>query len=307
MTKFSDLQPLYAGYGIVTFPVTEEKRPAVRGYLKMGPKASREVATSKMASAPAIGFATNQRNRITVLDVDTDSEMVLADALDRHGHTPLVVRTGSGKFHAYYRHNGERRRIRPRKGLPIDLLGAGGYVVAPPSKVARGEYHFIKGSLDDIPWLPVLQNLGIDAGSRESKPELPRQKQAAVTEGQRNTELWRYCMRAGHYVDDFDALLDLARTFNQDQCQPPLEDSEVIATAQSAWNYTVEGRNWFGQHGAWLPKDEVTRWWRQIWMHSRSGATSKPIRGAMRPLWSPTGLLRSLGGRGNVSLARAGD
>ena len=66
-------------------------------------------------------------------------------------------------------------------------------------------------------------------------------------------------MRAGHYVDDFDALLDLARTFNQDQCQPPLEDSEVIATAQSAWNYTVEGRNWFGQHGAWLPKDEVNQ------------------------------------------------
>ena len=27
--------------------------------------------------------------------------------------TPLIVRTGSRIFHAYYRHNHERRRIRP--------------------------------------------------------------------------------------------------------------------------------------------------------------------------------------------------
>jgi hypothetical protein len=85
MTKFSDQQSLYAEHGIVTFPVTEEKRPAVRGYLKLGPKASREMA-SKMASAPAIGFATNRRNRITVLDVDTGSEMVLADSTGTDTH-----------------------------------------------------------------------------------------------------------------------------------------------------------------------------------------------------------------------------
>jgi hypothetical protein len=75
---------------------------------------------------------TGARSNVTVLDVDIGDERVLSDALARHGETPLVVRSGSGKYHAYYRHNGERRRIRPWRGLPIDLLGEGGLVVAPP-------------------------------------------------------------------------------------------------------------------------------------------------------------------------------
>ena len=33
---FADAQPIYAEHGIATFPVTELKAPAVRGYLKMG-------------------------------------------------------------------------------------------------------------------------------------------------------------------------------------------------------------------------------------------------------------------------------
>jgi Bifunctional DNA primase/polymerase, N-terminal len=97
----------------------------------------------KFPDAPAIGFATKRRNGVTILDIDTPDEKVLADALNRHGRTPLIARTGSGKFRAYYRHNGERRRIRPWRGLAIDLLGTGGFVVAPPSEVAKGSYSFI--------------------------------------------------------------------------------------------------------------------------------------------------------------------
>jgi hypothetical protein len=80
-----------------------------------------------------------KRNRLTVLDVDTQDERVLADAVDRHGKTPIVIRSGSGNFQAWYRHGGERRLIRPRHNVPIDILDAGP-VVAPPSKVAKGQY-----------------------------------------------------------------------------------------------------------------------------------------------------------------------
>ena len=52
-----------------------------------------------------------------MLDIDTTDERALADALIRHGDTPFITRTASGKFHALYRHNGERRRIRPFRGL----------------------------------------------------------------------------------------------------------------------------------------------------------------------------------------------
>ncbi len=53
-----------------------------------------------------------QRSRITVLDVDSKDERILADALGRHGKRAVIARTGSGKFHFWYKHNGERRRIR---------------------------------------------------------------------------------------------------------------------------------------------------------------------------------------------------
>ena len=47
-----------------------------------------------------------------------------------------------------------------------------------------------------------------------------------------------------------------AGTFNE-TCPPPLEESEVVRTANSAWQYTERGQNRFGQHGAFFPVEEV--------------------------------------------------
>jgi hypothetical protein len=243
MTKFSKAQPLYAERGIATFPVSPKKIPAVRGYLRADLNRSQALA-SKFPDAEAFGFATDNRNGVSVLDIDTPDDRVLVQALDRHGHTPLIARTGSGKFHAYYRHNGERRRIRPWSGREIDLLGKGGMVVAPPSKVAKGSYAFIEGSLDDVSRLPVMRNLEFE-------------KLEPVKQGERNDKLWRHCMRHARHVETYDELLDVARTFN-DECLPPMEDSEVMSAAQSAWRITERGDNWFGRHGAWFPVEEVS-------------------------------------------------
>src|SRR5262245_51977607 len=145
---FQAYQPKYAAHGIATFPVVN-KRPAVRGYPRLGLRASRELV-GKFADASGLGFMCGDRSGITVLDIDASDERVLAEALGRHGKTPIIVRTASGKWHAWYRHDGERRRIRPWKGVPIDILGTGGFVVAPPTKVAHLEYQFVEGGLDDI-------------------------------------------------------------------------------------------------------------------------------------------------------------
>jgi Bifunctional DNA primase/polymerase, N-terminal/Primase C terminal 1 (PriCT-1) len=238
---FSRRQPQYAAHNIATFPVliTEEaKRPAVTNYGKVGLPGSAELASKRQfEDANAFGFMTGPRSKITVLDVDTTDETILANALDQHGQSPLVVRSGSGKFHAYYRHNGERRKIRPWRGLAIDLLGTGGFVVAPPSEVAKGSYSFIQGTLDDLDQLPALRNL-----------DLPQPKQPSAIDGERNNKLWHHCMGAARHVENFDELLDVARTFNDD-CLPPLDDSEVIKAAQSAWRKTERGENWVGLGG----------------------------------------------------------
>ena len=105
-----------------------------------------------------MGFCLGPRTGITILDVDSTNERILAAALDRHGHTPVIARSGSGKYHGYYRHNGERRLIRPESDKPIDILGSG-LAVAPPSRGSKGCYEFIQGGLDDIGPARILQDV----------------------------------------------------------------------------------------------------------------------------------------------------
>src|SRR5262249_25727048 len=92
---FAEWQPRYAERGIPTFPV-REKRPAIRGYLKLGSATSARLA-KKFPDADAIGFTLGKRSKITVLDVDTPDETVLADALNQYGQIRDLLDRGFGK------------------------------------------------------------------------------------------------------------------------------------------------------------------------------------------------------------------
>jgi hypothetical protein len=248
---FPRFQPLWAVQNIPTFPVkvTPEgnKKPAVRGYNRVGLKGSADLAR-KFSSSETFGFMAGRRSAVTVLDIDAREEKVLIAALDRHGTSPLIVRTASGKHHVYYRYSGEPRRIRPWKGLPVDLLGDG-VVVAPPSTVeGQGSYQIVEGKLDDLKRLPPIQGLDqkVPVGIGEPPPSV----------GNRNVSLWRYCMRSARACDNLDQLLMKGREYNMGLTSP-LDDTEVIKTAASAWGYTERGSNRFGQHGAWLAVEEI--------------------------------------------------
>jgi hypothetical protein len=262
---FTANQPVYAERGVATFPLRDNKVPAIGNYQKIGLPASSRLA-DRFRAANGIGFMTNARSRVSVLDVDTNDERVLADAISRHGSTPIVVRTASGKFHAIYKHNGEYRKIRPFGALPIDLLGIGGFVVAAPSRFAKGEYSFVQGSLDDIELLPVMRGLDPamyrprDTAIVRATPAVAKEaleEESPTHEGLRNNELWRYCMKQLSITDaDIDAIVAAARVRNATYT-PPLPDEEVIATAASAWGYTARGRNWFGNGTVAVRHDEV--------------------------------------------------
>lgn len=58
-------------------------------------------------------------------------------------------------------------------------------------------------------------------------------------------------MRHAHRCDDLHALLDVARTRNDEFC-PPLGDDEVAKIATSAWGYTERGNNRFGRPGVFF-------------------------------------------------------
>jgi len=249
--SFSEWQPIYAERGITLIPCSPNKAPLVKNPQKFGRKASREIA-DEFSNASAFGYYCGKRNGITVLDVDTTDERVLSDAMYRHGQTPIVVRTGSGKFHALYRHNNERRSIRAWDGHPIDLLGAG-LAIAPPSLVAskhsqtKGQYQIIQGHLDDLDRLPIMRELEdrLYVG-RANGPRPQRQGEG------RNNHLWRRAMREAHHVDDYEQLLDRVETLNQEFVEP-MQQAEVTKIAKSAWGITERGDNRFGRHGGYAP------------------------------------------------------
>ena len=233
---FTEWQPRYAAHNVATFPV-EGKRPCVSHWQKIGLKGSAELA-KKFVAADAFGFQCGALNRITLIDIDSDDENVVAEAVKLFGKSPILWRTGGGNYAMPFRHNGERRLIRPIPGLPIDLLG-GGYAVAPPSTGAKGQYQILRGSLDDLANLPPI-HAALDDIRRTNAP---------IPEGKRGDELFRFALEQAPHVDDLNGLLDVLLTRNAD-CVPPMGEDAVIRAAMSAWKYELEGRNLIGRGAA---------------------------------------------------------
>src|SRR6516164_1981247 len=92
---FSAWQPRYAEQNVVTFPVGDDKKPAVKNWQRLGPKGSAQLA-NKFTDADAFGFPLGPRSGVTILDVDTRDERVLHDAQDRYGESNFIVETGGG-------------------------------------------------------------------------------------------------------------------------------------------------------------------------------------------------------------------
>jgi hypothetical protein len=218
----------------------------------------------KFPFAPAVGLVLG-KSGIAELDVDSMDDRILADALDRHGQTRIIIRTASTKFKAWYRFNGEGRHVRPWSGLPIDLLGAG-FTVAPPSfnpSLGYRQYEIIQGSLDDLDRLPVMRNLEprLYAAHRERGGRVGDGKAASdkasplrgMRDGDgRNKELFRTIGPVARevYADGqgIDDLFNAAMSHNHD-CAEPLAVEEVRTIVNSVWKMTLEHRNWIGRSG----------------------------------------------------------
>jgi Bifunctional DNA primase/polymerase, N-terminal/Primase C terminal 1 (PriCT-1) len=248
MAAFQDAAREYADAGIVPLPI-DGKRPLV----KHPDRFRRRAALSIVPKFPnaALGFWCGHFNRLTVVDIDSPADTELQYALDTFGPSPIIVRTASGKHHAYYRHDGERRRIRPIPGHAIDILGEGGIAVAPPSTgTAGGRYEFVRGGLADIAAgnLPrirrgALQKLEpapsmLDIGI----PTSTAPNAATIDDGQRNDRLFKLVCALAHQAETQDALLQQSREANAALCNPPLSDDEVQGRVRSAWRYKMQGR-----------------------------------------------------------------
>ena len=250
---FKGAQPIYAEHGIATFPVGSDKKPAITNYQRVGLRGSSQLV-ARHGHAPMLGYVTGARHKVTCGDVDSTDERIFADALNKHGDTPVKIRTSTGKYHALYKYNGEKRIIRAfGKGpdnSPIDILGSGGYVVTPPSTITgKGSYEIIEGSLDDLDRLPVMQNLPAhcyDDGALLA-PFIPDGDELRIIpSGSRNRPLYQFCLHTAQRVSSLDALVAEARNFYATNCEAPMDATEIVKVSNWAWNKTLKDENWFG-------------------------------------------------------------
>jgi len=237
---FREHAAAYADAGLPAFPVnTRAKRPAIKGWHKATIGRTRAWASvEKLGSADGLGVVMGMPSRITEIDIDGVGEAWIAAAVSRFGETPIIIRTASGKAKLWFRHDGERRHIRPFVGQPIDILGDG-FTIAPPSwrEDLGTAYAFLTGGLGDVDQLPMIRRGALDAAFARL-PEV-------VTQGARNISLWRHCMAQARFCDDLEALLDVAETW-ANVFPEPLSIAEINQCARSAWNYQTAGRNFVG-------------------------------------------------------------
>ena len=160
-------------------------------------------------------------------------------------HEPLpltaCVATPNGGRHFYFRRNGvEIRNSAGKLATGLDIRGDGGYVLAPPSRLAAGRYARCQaGSPVPMPeWLLKRLN-GARNGSRDrSGWQTPAPMvEGDIPEHERNSTLASLAgtmRRRGFHEDAISAALLVT---NRDRCKPPLDDADVRAIAHSVAPY----------------------------------------------------------------------
>jgi hypothetical protein len=106
MTAFATLQAAYAAHRIATYPLKENKTPAVRAYDRIGASYSAQLAM-RFPDATAAGFVAGPRNRVTVVDIDSadiasrrSTTITLSARSRAPGTTKQPAATGSAARHA---------------------------------------------------------------------------------------------------------------------------------------------------------------------------------------------------------------
>jgi hypothetical protein len=186
---------------------------------------------------PFYNWAIATDENLLVIDLDEKDEgcVVWEKLIEENGmpEPTIIVNTGGGGQHWWFKYPSGHdigRNIRWKPG--IDVLGKGGYVIAPPS-VTDSEYSFANDAeeLAELPtWLFSQLKESSETTAKSGESLIHKE---IVEEGKRNDFLAK---QAGVYrakgigVDEIAVLL---RHINHNYCVPPLHESEVDQVARS--------------------------------------------------------------------------
>lgn len=224
-----------------------------------------------------VGIATGGTNGLLVIDIDDkpDTGKYGSESLElltnQYGPLPTTWEaiSGSGGRHLYFKmpdadiRNSEGTA--DGKGIApyIDIRANGGYIIAPPSVLNDGgRYEWEASSSPEDTTLAELPPAWVQLLIEKSGPPKSRGKSAGfklpqtVPKGGRNRTMFQYAasMRAKG-VNEND-MLESMRTANRDRFLPPLNDSEVVKTWESALTFPAGER----QHKPALTLEALEKW-----------------------------------------------
>ncbi len=226
------------------------KLPALRSWKEFQARLpiACEVANWFNSKQPPTGLAivTGRLSGLVVVDCDTVED---ADYWKvSFPNTPLVVETGGGGFHFYYRMPAAAE-VRNRSGVfhrRIDIRGEGGYIVAPPSLHPNGRRYKWSSShhADELPvfernWIEVIE----PNASTARLPVFPKihsavayihRIHAIAGEGGHNATYRAVCKLrdAGLSVEEALAVLT---NWNESNASPPWSPDELTHKVASAY------------------------------------------------------------------------
>jgi hypothetical protein len=135
----------YAGYGWSVFPVDPGgKKPLVKWREESTSDPEKVIEMWTIMPNANVGIDTGKSGLVVV---DVDDIGAVKELSERFGFDPsaddtAVARTGRGGLHIYYRAGDEEVRNSASKiAAHVDIRGAGGYVVAPPSLHESGQHY----------------------------------------------------------------------------------------------------------------------------------------------------------------------
>lgn len=173
-----------------------------------------------------IGVATG--NGLVVVDIDgPEGELSVAD---HPLPVTLEVRTGRGR-HLWFSGEGDNKQ-----GVldHVDVRGDRGYVLAPPSRHISGAVYTWRHPDRPLAAAPSWATQPKESAPPRSRSSCPDNKHKRLIEGERNDGMFRRgCAMRGHHMSpgEIEAALLVA---NDERCDPPLTEEEVIKLAASA-------------------------------------------------------------------------
>jgi hypothetical protein len=232
------------------------KHPRIRSGVKDATKDPEQIARwwRKWPRAN-IGIATGQISGIVVMDVDfkNGGDAGLGALVERIGDLPdtYMVRTGNG-WHFYFAGDvGDIRNSVHKLGEGLDVRGAGGYVVAPPSLHYSGRRYEMASDFLPTTIPPTLRALMVAEPQKPAPDPLRPRRQAVPGTGHfpnipgglrdgdgRNEILFRkVACRARFFGASFDEILEKLEEANAQYCADPLSYKELRKIAGSAARY----------------------------------------------------------------------